>query len=207
MVAFYEFLYLFKTKCVLAAHNCKFDYTRLLMAMKKTFMETYFKSIIFGFVDTLPLIKKCTQKKGKGQNTLVTVANNLQIETSQAHDALADVLILEKVVAKFNISYETMINCTVCMIDIVQQQNVNAQIRKALKNLNVLNSCTSSGIRKNIAAAQISYEMILKSYEDNKLQGLQNLLGNKENGNIKVTKNKKVIQKIYDFLLNNDNII
>lgn len=41
--------------------------------------------------------------------------------------------------------------------------------------------------------------MILKSYKDNKLQGLINLFGKDENGNVTVTKNKKVIKKLMTF--------
>ncbi|OXU16396.1 hypothetical protein TSAR_014360 [Trichomalopsis sarcophagae] len=39
MIAFYEFLYLFQKKCVLTAHNCNFDYPRLLKAIKTTLMD------------------------------------------------------------------------------------------------------------------------------------------------------------------------
>ena len=41
IIAFYEFLYLFKKKCVLTAHNCNFVCPRLLNAVKTTFMEKY----------------------------------------------------------------------------------------------------------------------------------------------------------------------
>ena len=58
IIAFYEFLYLFQKKCVLTAHNCNFDCPRLLNAVKITFMEKYYQSVILGFADTLPLIKK-----------------------------------------------------------------------------------------------------------------------------------------------------
>lgn len=65
IIAFYEFLYLFQSKCILTVHNCKFDCTRLFRAISKTFMTTHFESVIFGFSDTLPLIRQCTQKKEK----------------------------------------------------------------------------------------------------------------------------------------------
>lgn len=35
MLAFYQFLYNLQKKCILTAHNCKFDYPRLMIAIKK----------------------------------------------------------------------------------------------------------------------------------------------------------------------------
>lgn len=73
-------------------------------------------------------------KKGKGQNTLVIVANHLQIEISQAHDALADVVILEKVIEKLNISSDKIISSTVTWINIDKQEKFNEQLPEALKS-------------------------------------------------------------------------
>ncbi|XP_066581510.1 uncharacterized protein [Prorops nasuta] len=110
IIAFYEFLYLFVKKCVLTAHNCRFDYTRLLRAIKNTYMDKYYNSLILGFTDTLPLIKKCTNQRGKGKNTLAAVAATLNIDITQAHNALDDVIILDKVLKKFNITTDSIIN-------------------------------------------------------------------------------------------------
>ena len=78
---------------MLTAYNCNFDCPRLLNTVKITFTEKYYQSVILGFADTLPLIKKCNQNKGKGENKLETVANNMNIDTSQAHNDLDDVVI------------------------------------------------------------------------------------------------------------------
>jgi len=48
-------------------------------------------------------------------------------------------------------------------------------------------------------ATKITYEMI-EAYKKQKLEGLSNLLGKDDNGNIQVTKNKRVLSKLFDFL-------
>ena len=37
--ALYDFLFLFKSKCILTAHNCKFDYPRLMLQIQKVYDE------------------------------------------------------------------------------------------------------------------------------------------------------------------------
>ena len=59
------------------AHNCQFDYPRLLSAINKVFMVQKYKSVVKGFVDTLSIIKSSNERKGKGENKLETLANNL----------------------------------------------------------------------------------------------------------------------------------
>ena len=55
-------------------------------------------------------------------------------------------------------------------------------------------------MRKKIIAADVSYEMVLNAYNEHKFEGIYNALGEDENGVIKVTKSRKVAQKIYDYL-------
>jgi len=51
-----------------------------------------------------------------------------------------------------------------------------------------------------MVAAKITYEMVVEAYKKQKLEGLSNLLGKNDNGNIQVMKNKIVLSKLLDFL-------
>jgi len=53
---------------------------------------------------------------------------------------------------------------------------------------------------KKMVAAKITYEMVVEAYKKQKLEGLSNLLGKNDNGNIQVMKNKIVLSKLLDFL-------
>lgn len=56
IIGFYEFLYKLDGKSILTAHNCKFDYPRLIVGIGKVFTLDRFKSVVEGFCDTLPII-------------------------------------------------------------------------------------------------------------------------------------------------------
>ena len=58
-----------------------------------------------------------------------------------------------------------------------------------------------------MVAANITFEILLDSYTQNKLDGLHNTLGKDENGIIKVTKDKKILEKIFNYFESRSKII
>lgn len=166
-------------------------------------MEKYYQSLILGFADTLPLIKKCNKNKGKGANKLETLANNMDIDTSQAHNALDDVVIFDKVLEHLNVTNDSIINHVVTLVEIEKKELFAKELPGALQELSALNECTSLTMRKRMVAAGISYTKILETYKEEKLIGLQKLFGKDESGTARVTINKKVIKKIYEFFEKN----
>lgn len=75
-----------------------------MQAVKSVNMTQHFKSVVEGFSDTLPIIAKCSGRNEKGQNILETISNDLRINTQGAHNAVADVVMLEQVLFKLKIS-------------------------------------------------------------------------------------------------------
>lgn len=207
MREFHEFLLSFERKCILTAHNCKFDYTRLLIATKKVFMAEHFECVVAGFCDTLPLTKKFTGKNTSGENKLGTLASNFGINTNEAHNAVCDVQMLEQVLKKMNVSNETILASSLSWNQAVENENFLQELPNALKALSPLNNCTSLATRKKMIAANISYDMLLDSYKQNKLLGLLDVLGEDENGIIRVTKCRRVVQKICDYLITVPNVV
>ena len=57
LLAIYEFLCSFGKKCISIAHNCSFDYSRLMNAIETVYMKEHFQANVHGFCDTLPIIK------------------------------------------------------------------------------------------------------------------------------------------------------
>lgn len=203
ILGFFEFLCRFRKKCILIAHNCVFDYPRLMKAIEKVFMKEHFRAIIKGFCDTLPIIRKTTGNKGKGTNKLENLAINLQIDSTNAHDAIADVKMLEQVLIKLNISNDKLKEHYFTWSDAENKIIFAQNLPSALQNLNALKDCTSAGMRKKMVCANITYEMIVDAYNKDNYQGLVNLLGKDENNRVKVTKNKKVLDKLLDYLSKN----
>ena len=63
-------------------------------------------------------MKKGNQNKRKGENKLETVTNNMNMGTSQAYNALDNVVIFYIVLENFNITNDTLIKVVCKKIDL-----------------------------------------------------------------------------------------
>lgn len=97
LISFYQFLASFGRKRILAAHDCLFDNPRLINIIEKVHMINHFGMIIQGFCDTLPVIRRVTKNKGKGENKLEKLAKEYNINNDNAHDAILDVRMLDEI--------------------------------------------------------------------------------------------------------------
>lgn len=113
LIGLYEFLCIFNRKCILVAHNCSFDYRRLMGAMQKVFMQKQFHAIIYGYANSRPIIKMKTNKKKKSHNKLENFAREFNINCNKAHDALYDVVMLDLALNKSNITDIDLISSSI----------------------------------------------------------------------------------------------
>ena len=91
-----EYLKLFENKCILVAHNCLFDSTRLLNMIKKSSLLDEFQEYVYGFKDTLKMFRSKFPKRENGYK-LTTLATDLfKLPCDGAHDAQFHVILLEK---------------------------------------------------------------------------------------------------------------
>lgn len=100
-MSFHEFLFNLsngKKKCLLVAHNARFDAPRLLRAVINVNLPVVL-AVILGFTDTSALFrKKLTDRKGPGQFKLETLSKDFlgPFGDQQAfHDAAYDVTVLQ----------------------------------------------------------------------------------------------------------------
>ena len=69
-----------------------------------------------------------------------------------------------------------------------------------MKLYNELKSCTSVQMRKKMIASDITVAMVIDAYRDHGFGGLSRLVGADKNGKIRVSNNRKVKNKICDYL-------
>ncbi|KAK0076364.1 hypothetical protein PV325_005506 [Microctonus aethiopoides] len=188
LVGLYEFLSLFQQRCIVTAHNCKFDYPRLMCALDKCFLKEHFRAIILGYSNSLPMIKKKTGKTKKGENKLENIARELEINQDKAHDALYDVIMLDKVLKKLNITTNDLLGSFLSWDDACNKIKFSENLPNALKKLQLLKDCVPTGMRKKMAAANVSYETLENAYKTSKYTNIVQVLGKDENGVVKVTK-------------------
>ncbi|XP_046617589.1 uncharacterized protein LOC124303864 [Neodiprion virginianus] len=198
--AFRNFLTKLKHPVVLVAHNCKFDAPILINSVKKMTMTDDFGSVVVGFADTLPLIKSATNREGKGKCTLTGLASWLQISADGAHNAVYDVLMLVQIIENLQITTKQLMDRSITWSD------TSASIRNAeksatlLKTLNKLGACISTGIKKKIADADITYKDLINTFRDDGDAGIKKLLGKDENDKVRVTKTKTIIENLLNHL-------
>ena len=89
-----------KSPCLLIAHNCKcFDAKHLMKAFESTGLYKEFSAIVPGFSDTLTAFRELLPaRKSHSQENLV---QDLLLCSYEAHNAIADVQSLFKLVSKF----------------------------------------------------------------------------------------------------------
>ncbi|XP_058801603.1 uncharacterized protein LOC131670209 [Phymastichus coffea] len=200
LIGLYQFLFAFKKKCVLTAHNCAFDCPRLIKGVDKTFLTKYFQSIVFGFSDTLPIVRGMSNIKGAGHNKLQNIAARLKIEGYAAHDALDDIAILNEILTKLKITNDEMKNHAIQWSAEKDKIALTDKCQSNMKLYDELKTCTSVQMRKKMIACDISVDMIIDNYKQEGYDGLSRLLGRDENGKVRVTNNKNVIYKIINYL-------
>ena len=165
-------------------------------------MMNRFKSGVEGFSDSLPVISRHNKEKGNGANKLVNLAATCKIETKDAHNAVADVRMLQNILLHFKINDTSLIE-SVLTWDMLEQKEAEKKKVKANKEnilhklkafKNLKNNDLSLRMKKKIISVNISYEMMEAAYKESKFDGLCQLLSKG------VTKNKKIIRKLSDYL-------
>lgn len=182
--------------CLLVAHNCAFDAPRLIKAIRNSLLVEQFREVIAGFVDTLPLIKKkFPEAKGKGQCTLSTLAEELSLSTSNAHDADYDVYLLE-CLSQYHFNVVELENAKKSFDEVLQLQINQEQSQILLNTLDPLKEYVSLTIRKRMAAASISYDDLVRKFNQEGQEKAIELLQQKVNGKATVVKSKKIMDVI-----------
>ncbi|XP_046626167.1 uncharacterized protein LOC124307961 [Neodiprion virginianus] len=198
--AFRNFLTKLKHPVVLVAHNCKFDAPILINSVKKMTMTDDFGSVVVGFADTLPLIESVTNRKGKGECTLTGLASWLQISADGAHNAVYDVLMLVQIIENLQITTKQLMDRSITWSDTIASIRNAEKSATLLKTLDKLGTCISTGLKKKIADADITYEDLINTFRDDGDAGIKKLLGKDENDKVRVTKTKTIIENLLNHL-------
>ncbi|XP_066601163.1 uncharacterized protein [Prorops nasuta] len=193
---FFKFLNDFNKPCLLVAHNCAFDAPRLIKAIRNASLVDQFRKVVIGFVDTLPLIrKKFPERNGKGQCTLTALAEDISIPISNAHDAYYDVYLLE-LICQHHFTIDELENSQKSFDEFLQAQLSLELSQGLLGTLNPLKSGVSLPIRRRMAGAGISYDILIRKFTQEGPEKTIELLQQKVNGKPSVIKTKKVMEII-----------
>ncbi|XP_045212980.1 uncharacterized protein LOC123563894 [Mercenaria mercenaria] len=155
---------------------------------------------ILGAVDTLPLFKKAHPGLEKySQEHLVGLFVK---QTYSAHNALSDVKSLQKLCTTVGVSNQQMSehSCSLnSALDIFRYKKENQQNIATLVELKE-NKVLSKGLADRIGGSGLCLAHLKLAVQRSKLTGLSNLLCEPFHGKPRVTKNTKIIEKLYNYL-------
>ena len=185
---------------LLVAHNCfSFDMRVMINQFQLCEKLDELKLVVAGFADTLPALRKALPKR-KSYSQPSLFADILGGEYD-AHDAVADVLALEKLVAKtLNIprlfessaSFQSAVdyNTGLC-----QSSKVAAALRRRISKDHL-----SASMADKIAKSGLLYHDLELAFQRKGADGLHLLLTEKnDNGKVRVTHSKAVVSKLCEF--------
>ncbi|XP_043266643.1 uncharacterized protein [Venturia canescens] len=186
---------------ILIAHNCfRFDAPILLKNVERIGLLEALQSVVVGFADTLPILHEHLpeRKRNKLSFSQVQLAcDYIGVEaTENAHNAVQDVRVLSKLIIILGVGESMMKAKAKSLQRIVNTLNTKDEICQRQKGLQYLSKGVSKGMLTKIAVAGISFGMLQKTWQDNGVEGITLLLAEHVGNGPRVTKNKKIIEKL-----------
>ena len=199
---------------VLVAHNCKaFDSRHLIHAVQNANLLDNFKEVVIGFCDTLPYFRSksdnATKKKSndsRGGNDLSTLYRTVFKEEFEAHNAVADVRAVKRLLNESTSKTDLLKYCN-SLEDYISDTYWLDSRHENLKTLQILlqqpNAIISKGIAEKIAGSGLKYNHLKLAFSRDEEEGIKSLLSSKISGQLRVTNTKRIIDKLTDYFKKN----
>lgn len=188
-----------KAPSLLIAHNCKcFDAKHLIKALESTGAYRDFSTIVSGFSDTLPAFRvRLPECKSYSQENLVRVHLHCSYE---AHNAIADVQSLFKLVNKF-LNTKLLAKHSFS-VPWVKEHNVRLTQRNVLQQtLHPLidKKVISTSMAAKIAESGLGLQHLQLAFQRGGADGLELVLKEKFDGKVRVTANRQILSNIINY--------
>ena len=169
-----------KSPCLLIAHNCKcFDAKHLMKAFESTGLYKEFSAIVPGFSDTLTAFRELLPAcKSHSQENLV---QDLLLCSYEAHNAIADVQSLFKLVSKFLNS--KLLGKHSFSVAWVKEHNIHLAKRSLLQQTL---QAISTGMATKIADSGLGMQHLQLAFQRGGADGLELILKEKFDGKARV---------------------
>ncbi|CAL4202575.1 unnamed protein product [Meganyctiphanes norvegica] len=179
--------------CLLIAHNVSFDARIICYHLQNGKLVSSFTKVACGFLDTLPFFK--VTFPGQINYKQETLVSNILKESYEAHNALADVRALKKLMDVCAATDE-QIRGKAFSTQSYFEKKYNLNTLQVLIKSKVL----SDNMANKMAMSGLQQHHLIYSIQNEGFEGLQSLLSEKVSGKPRVTETKKVISKVFDFL-------
>ncbi|XP_065925337.1 uncharacterized protein [Magallana gigas] len=200
--SFLKFLEKYNSGVILVGHNIKsFDCPVLFRALESCSLLSKFSSKVNGFLDT-KLLFRISHPNLTSYSQQSLVARLLGC-TYGAHDALEDILALQKLVDKVDLSDGKYKNATFSICYALNALLYQKEVDKNFPSLQILveKKVLSLCMAKKIAGSALNFDSLklAHSRDDNGIRVLFTEVCS--NGSVRVTKSNKVIEAVSSFFL------
>lgn len=192
-------------KCLLVAHNARFDVPRLLRAISNV-NAAKILDLIVGFADTLAIFRSVlSDRKGPGKFKLESLSQdflkNSDDEQQSFHDAAYDVLTLQNLVKILNLQNNLLASYKKSDVYLQELSDAN-KTKLNLKVLTELKDIISLNMCKKLAMNDISVDYLKEIFKEGGDEAVVKLFTEKVNNKVRITKKKDIINNVVDFLKN-----
>lgn len=200
--SFLKFLEKYNSGVILVGHNIKsFDCPVLFRALESCSLLSKFSSKVNGFLDT-KLLFRISHPNLTSYSQQSLVARLLGC-TYGAHDALEDILALQKLVDKVDLSDGKYKNATFSICYALNALLYQKEVDKNFPSLQILveKKVLSLCMAKKIAGSALNFDSLklAHSRDNNGIRVLFTAVCS--NGSVRVTKSNKVIEAVSSFFL------
>ncbi|XP_077999429.1 uncharacterized protein LOC144452249 [Glandiceps talaboti] len=185
---------------ILVGHNCRsFDCRYLIKSLQDTSLLDQFLTTVAGFVDSLPLFKSILP--GRNSYSQESLANDYVGQIYDAHNATADVIMLQRLIETCNVSLSTLLENSFTSHWIVQHQHYKHQ---QLCNYTTLvslvdNKVLSKSMAQKVAGSGLCYQHLHLAYQRDGFNSLRDLFSEDSGGTVRVTKSDRIINNVCNF--------
>lgn len=184
--------------------TCRFDAPRILHLAAELGAMKEFTSVVVGFADTLHVFKEKLpdRKINKQKFTQEALAADYLDPTSElqaAHNAINDVQILMKLLQSLDVEKALITKHSRSVMSLLKADDTTKKTAINKSSLEIFKEI-SGHMRGKIAEAGIDGSLLKRAFETGGDEGVYLLLGEDIGGKPRVTKTKKVIEKILEHL-------
>ena len=189
--------------CILLAHNGKsFDGKHLMKAWTTCGNLEEYRKVVTGFCDTLHVFRELYP--GRQSCTQESLASDLLDTTYTAHNALADVNMLQKLASKFISNDDCILKHSFTLSWLEEYYDFLDKKRENLGSLQPLIQAKviTKGMAEKVASSGLTIAHLQLAFQRGAADGISNVLMERFQGKPRVTRNKRVIANICNFFQN-----
>ncbi|XP_024880084.1 uncharacterized protein LOC112459940 [Temnothorax curvispinosus] len=186
---------------LLLGHNIvRFDAPRIMRWLQGLGLLESFVKGVYGVCDTIPLIGQGKVKKQEELAKLYLKGEEWERIIAGSYNALTDCQILYGLLAHFKVSDTAITAGALRLQTLLQRQAIAKKKAQFLETLQCLRDHISKNMMSKIAAAGINMNSLCDAFNRSGADGVKLCLAVSVNGKPRVTSNKKIIDKVIDFL-------